>query len=114
MEIGLWAVAFLWLCDAVSASYSYSYPSGPFTITYDSTQAPSLRVDYGGREVWFTSKDNATFVTAARVVQSVQQTGGNFVFTSDVQEVCSDMKITANGSKSALQDSGYPQASSSH
>ena len=111
--MGLLAVAFLygvWLCDVAASGTpgSSTFSSGPFTITYDSTQTPTLRVEYGGRTVWFTSEINATFATAARVIQDVEQTGGDFVFSTAVQEVCGGMTVTSMGTRSG---SGYPQAS---
>lgn len=90
---------------------SVSYDSGPFIVTYDATQAPTLRVaTKNGTVVWYTSTSNATFVTAARVEQKVQQNGGTFVFTTTVQEVCSDMTITRNGTR--ISENVYNQVAS--
>ena len=91
---------FLLLCHAVMVAASpFSYVSGPFTILYDETQTPTLRVLRGERAVWYTSTSNGTFVTAARVEEAVKQNGGTFIFDTRVLEVCSDMKIIKNGSR---------------
>ena len=112
VSLGLILVATLCSYCVFSAvvGTSYTYTSGPFTIVYDPVQTPSLRVARDGRTVWFTSASNSTFVTAARVEEDVQQNGGTFLFTLQVQEVCSDMKITGNGSRTASADS-YSQVS---
>ena len=113
-------LVFVLLCAlqaALSAAASpVSYSSGPFTIHYDPSQAPTLRVTatVGGRAdsvVWYTSISNQTFVTAAAVDQTVGQNGGTFVFSTSVREVCSEMSITRNGSRPSSSDtaSSYDQ-----
>ena len=92
-----------WLHVAVAYT-SYKYASGPFTVLYDAAGTPSLRVTRGNRTVWYTTTGNATFVTAARVDEEVEQNGGDFVFKTSVKDVCSDMKITSNGSRTGSND----------
>lgn len=110
LELILAATLCSYCAYAAAVGTSYTYTSGPFTIVYDPVQTPSLRVARENRTVWFTSASNATFVTAARVKEDVQQNGGTFLFTLQVQEVCSEMKITGNGSRTASTNS-YPQVS---
>ena len=86
---------------------TYEYESGPYTVVYYSRGTPTLRVIRDSRTVWFTSATNATFVTAALVKEEVKQNGGVFLFSIEVQEVCSEMKITAEGSRTP--STGYPQ-----
>ena len=93
---------------------SDSYETGPFTVHYDTAQAPTLRITAtvdGRRDtvVWYTSASNRTFITAARVEQTVKQNGGTFIFTTSVQEVCSDMNITRNGVRAARDTNAYNQ-----
>ena len=92
------------------AACSFSYVSGPFTIVYDDARTPTLRVYTNAsdnRTVWYTSASNGTFVTAARVLETVQQNGGTFVFDTSVQEVCVDMEIKRNGTRRL--NGTYPQ-----
>ena len=88
------------------------FTSGPYTILYDETQTPTLRVTRDNRTVWYTPADNATFVTAALVDEAVDQNGGDFVFKTAVQEVCTDMQITRSGSRYSPSSSEYPQVES--
>ena len=98
---------------SVAASSRSVFTSGPYTILYDRTQTPTLRVvTRDNRTVWYTSASNATFATAARVEQAAEQNGGNFVFKTAVQEVCVDMQITGSGSRHSPHSSEYPQVES--
>ena len=103
MEKGSFLVVWLQLGAALLSvgANPFSYVTGPFTINYDATQAPTLRVTLGDSVVWYTSSTNRTFVTAARVEQSVRQDGGTFVFSTAVQDVCSEMKIISHGSRAS-------------
>ena len=107
--VGMRYLFFIVTCHLSVAASSYVFTSGPFTILYDDTQTPTLRVNRGSRTVWYTSAGNATFVTAARVDESVEQNGGTFIFKTAVQEVCMDMQITRNGSRRSPNGSDYRQ-----
>ena len=96
-------------CHLSVAANSYVFTSGPYTILYDETQTPTLRVTRDNRTVWYTPADNSTFVTAALVDEAVDQNGGDFVFKTAVQEVCTDMRITRSGSRHSPSGSEYPQ-----
>ena len=88
------------------AACSFSYVSGPFTIVYDDARTRLYHAS-DNRTVWYTSASNGTFVTAARVLETVQQNGGTFVFDTSVQEVCVDMEIKRNGTRRL--NGTYPQ-----
>ena len=96
-------------CHLSVIAGSHVFTSGPYTILYDETQTPTLRVTRDNRTVWYTPADNATFVTAALVDEAVEQNGGDFVFKTAVQEVCTNMQITRSGSRHSPNSSDYPQ-----
>lgn len=81
----------------------YNYTSGPFTIAYDEDNLPTLRIFGKSRTVWYTSTTNETLISAAQVEERVQQNGGDFVFSSQVVEQCSQMQIFENGTRSGQQ-----------
>lgn len=89
------------LCSGyVSATpHSSSYASGPFTIHYDSTHLPTLRVMQQERLVWFTSNSTSPFVNAAKVNTEVTQIGGDYTFKREIVEKCSQLKVTDVGSR---------------
>lgn len=76
-----------------------NYTSGVYTISYDEAQLPMLRIsDATGRIVWYSSATNRTLVAAAQVQENVTQIGGDFVFNSKAEQVCTDTNITKTGS----------------
>ena len=76
-----------------------NYNSGAYTISYNEAQLPMLSIyDTTGRLVWFSSATSHTLVAAAQVQENVTQIGGNFIFNSKAQQVCTDTNITKTGS----------------
>ena len=84
----------------IQAVYAVTnYTSGVYTISYDEAQLPMLRIyDATGLLVWFSSATNHALVAAARVQENVTQIGGDFIFNSKIEQVCTDTTITKIGS----------------
>ena len=106
MEHG-WITLLVLSIAACITQAAHTYKSGPFEIVYDPEKTPTLQIIRDEKTVWFTSRSNQTFVTAASVDEHVTQDGGNFVFTPKIAEECTKMRVTGNGSHSSSQ--GYDE-----
>ena len=94
------------LLTASATAATFTYTSGPFTIIYNEEKLPKLQVFREGRAVWYTSTTNETLISAAQVVETVRQYGGDFIFSSETVQQCSQMQISENGTR---HGQGYPQ-----
>ena len=76
-----------------------NYTSGTYIISYDEAQLPMLSIyDATGRLVWFSSATSHTLAAAAQIQENVTQIGGDFIFNSKTQQICTDTNITKTGS----------------
>lgn len=84
-----------------------NYTSGAYNISYDDKQLPTLRI-YSESDglVWFSSPKGDPLLVATQVNKNVTQIGGNFIFKNEVQQSCTDTKITKAGT--LPPSSGYP------
>ena len=88
-----------WGCHVTCAVTNYS--SGPFTISYSPHATPTLQVTKQDRLVWFTSKSQAAFITAAEVVVEISQIGGDYTRKTNTINTCAQLQITEVGVRSS-------------